>query len=97
MKFLLIVIIFIYTVPQNLFGQSFQKPKLIVSIVVDQMRAEYLYRFQDNYTENGFKRLICEASMLKMVGYWIVIPWYFGAVNTKKAGNQNCKSSVVGI
>jgi predicted AlkP superfamily pyrophosphatase or phosphodiesterase len=65
MKLLFIVIIFIYTVPQNLFGQSSQKPKLIVGIVVDQMRAEYLYRFQDNYTENGFKRLIREGFNVK--------------------------------
>ena len=27
-------------------------PKLVIGIVIDQMRAEYLYRFQSNYGEN---------------------------------------------
>lgn len=34
------------------------RPKLIVGIVVDQMRWDYLYRFYDRYQENGFKRLL---------------------------------------
>ncbi|MDR1877377.1 MAG: alkaline phosphatase family protein [Flavobacteriaceae bacterium] len=35
-----------------------ERPKLIVGIVVDQMRMEYLYRFNPYFSENGFKRLI---------------------------------------
>ena len=35
-----------------------QRPKLVVGIVVDQMKMEYLYRFQNDFSENGFKRLI---------------------------------------
>ena len=38
-----------------------EKPKLVVGIVVDQMRWDYLYRFQDRYTEDGFKRLLNEG------------------------------------
>ncbi|MEQ8473172.1 MAG: alkaline phosphatase family protein [Marinoscillum sp.] len=38
-------------------GQSNQ-PKLVVGIVVDQMRQDYLIRFYDNYGEGGFKRLM---------------------------------------
>ncbi|MEC3908503.1 alkaline phosphatase family protein [Tamlana sp. 2201CG12-4] len=33
-------------------------PKLVVGIVVDQMRYDYLERFYDYYEEEGFKRLI---------------------------------------
>lgn len=33
-------------------------PKLIVNIVVDQMRQDYLYRFWDLYGEDGFKKLV---------------------------------------
>ena len=50
---------------QLTFAQTSEKPKLIVGIVVDQMRMEYLYRFQDNYTENGFKKLIRNGYNLK--------------------------------
>lgn len=34
------------------------RPKLVVGIVVDQMRWDYLYRYYDRYGENGFKRLL---------------------------------------
>lgn len=40
-------------------AQTVQRPKLVVGIVVDQMRWDYLYRYYDRYSENGgFKRLI---------------------------------------
>lgn len=35
-----------------------QRPKLVVGIVVDQMKMEYLYRFSDDFSANGFKRLM---------------------------------------
>lgn len=34
------------------------KPKIIVGIVVDQMRWDYLYRFKDLYQADGFNRMI---------------------------------------
>ena len=33
-------------------------PKLVVGIVVDQMRYDYLYAYWDKYSENGFKKLM---------------------------------------
>ena len=38
-----------------------KKPKLIVGLVVDQMRWDFLYRFSNRYTEGGFKRLVREG------------------------------------
>lgn len=35
-----------------------QSPKLVVGIVVDQMRYDYLTRFWNHYGEGGFKRLV---------------------------------------
>ena len=37
------------------------RPKLVVGLVVDQMRWDYLYRFYDRYQSNGFKRLLNEG------------------------------------
>jgi predicted AlkP superfamily pyrophosphatase or phosphodiesterase len=37
------------------------KPKLVVGLVVDQMRWDYLYRYNDLYTSGGFKRLMSEG------------------------------------
>lgn len=42
------------------FAQQDQ-PKLVVGIIVDQMRYDYLYRFYDDYSENGFKKILNEG------------------------------------
>ena len=39
-------------------SQSMARPKLVVGIVIDQMRYDYLYRYHDKYTTNGFRRLM---------------------------------------
>lgn len=46
-----------------------QTPKLVVGIVVDQMRQEYLYRFESKFGSGGFNRLINEGFMLKNAHY----------------------------
>ena len=38
-----------------------QQPKLVVGIVVDQMRFDYLTRYWNDYGDDGFKRLIFEG------------------------------------
>lgn len=37
------------------------KPKLVVGLVIDQMRWDYLYRFNALYGSNGFKRLLSQG------------------------------------
>ena len=47
------------TSAQNLAGDPLaSRPKLVVGIVVDQMRYDYLTRFWDHYGEGGFKRMV---------------------------------------
>ncbi|MCB0699372.1 MAG: alkaline phosphatase family protein [Chitinophagaceae bacterium] len=38
-----------------------ERPKLVVGIVVDQMRWDYLYRYYDRYTAGGFRRMMNEG------------------------------------
>lgn len=55
----------------NVFGQKKSKdvntdhlrtsPKLVVGIIVDQMRYDYLTRFWNHFDEGGFKRLVNEG------------------------------------
>ena len=40
---------------------TLQRPKLVVGIVVDQMRYDYFYRFYDKYSVGGFKRMLNEG------------------------------------
>ncbi|MGK0446973.1 MAG: putative AlkP superfamily pyrophosphatase or phosphodiesterase [Polaribacter sp.] len=52
-----------------------QKPKLVVGIVIDQMRYDYLTRFTDRFGENGFKRLLNNGFSIENA-YYNCIPTY---------------------
>ncbi len=41
------------------------KPKLVIGIIVDQMRYDYLTRFYNKYSDGGFKRLMIDGYNLK--------------------------------
>jgi predicted AlkP superfamily pyrophosphatase or phosphodiesterase len=61
----------------TIFAGAQDRPKLVVGIVVDQMRQEYLYRFEGKYGEGGFKRLMNNGFMLTNAHYNYV-PTYTG-------------------
>jgi predicted AlkP superfamily pyrophosphatase or phosphodiesterase len=42
-------------------AQNLSRPKLVVGMVVDQMRWDYLYRYYDRYSSSGFKRMLAEG------------------------------------
>ncbi len=44
-------------------------PRLVVGIVVDQMRYDYLERFAENFGEGGFKRLLGEGTSYANCNY----------------------------
>lgn len=52
-------------------------PKLVVGIVVDQMRTDYIYRYWDRFGSGGFKRLVNEGFFCKNTHYNYV-PTYTG-------------------
>lgn len=53
------------------------KPKLVVGVVVDQMRFDYLTRFESHYSDGGFKRFKREGFEAKNLHYNYV-PTYTG-------------------
>ena len=63
-------LIFAVAVSVSLPAQSLQRPKLVVGIVIDQMRWDFLYRYYNRYADDGgFKRLInqgfsCENTLV---------------------------------
>ncbi|MCB7481261.1 alkaline phosphatase PafA [Christiangramia sediminis] len=54
-----------------------EKPKLVVGIVVDQMRYDYLTRFWDQFGEEGFKRLVNNGYNFKN-NHFNYVPTYTG-------------------
>ncbi len=63
----IIAIVSVVLFAQLLVAQN--RPKLVVGIVVDQMRQEYLYRYENKFGANGFKRFMNEGFMLKNAHY----------------------------
>jgi len=68
-----VVLIITYFLPISLFAQqntaTVQRPKLVVGLVIDQMRWDYLYRYYDRYSTGGFRRLLkggfsCENTLI---------------------------------
>ena len=57
------------------------KPKLVVGIVIDQMRYDYIYRYWDKFGNGGFKRLVNEGFFCRNTNYNYV-PTYTGPGHT---------------
>jgi len=78
--FIVIIVLFI---TNTSFSQSIYKenPKLVVGIVVDQMRYDYLIRFYDKYGEGGFKRLMNDGFNCKNT-HFNYIPTYTAVGHT---------------
>ena len=70
--FALAVIFFVSCKKQE---KATTKPKLVVGIVVDQMRYDYLTRYIDRFGEGGFKRLLKNGFSIEN-GHFNYIPTY---------------------
>ncbi len=56
---------------------ALKQPKLVVGIVVDQMRHDYIYRYWDKYGNGGFKKIVNEGYFYRNAHYNYV-PTYTG-------------------
>ncbi len=64
MKRLFLAIVILSLLSTSILAQStLERPKLVVGMVLDQMRWDYLYRYFDRYADKGgFKRLLKEGN-----------------------------------
>ncbi|HEY9117004.1 MAG TPA: alkaline phosphatase PafA [Roseivirga sp.] len=60
--------IFILVLSLNVQAQT-ERPKLVVGIVVDQMKQEYIWRFENDFGDGGFRRLMNDGFMAKNAHY----------------------------
>ncbi|MBA3829057.1 MAG: alkaline phosphatase family protein [Taibaiella sp.] len=65
----LIAIVITITACKERNEKTLPRPKLVIGLVVDQMRWDYLYRYYDRYGKDGFKRLMnngynCQHTMI---------------------------------
>ncbi|MEI6865965.1 alkaline phosphatase PafA [Flavicella sp.] len=65
-----ILILFLFLISFKIsYSQKTNKPKLVIGLVIDQMRYDYLYRFSEKYGDKGFKRLLKEGFHLENTHY----------------------------
>jgi len=69
---LLVSCIILQAQTKNQANDRMERPKLVVGIVVDQMRWDFLYRYYSKYENGGFKRLLnegfaCENTMINYI------------------------------
>lgn len=62
-------------------AQDVDRPKLVVGVMVDQMRWDYLYRYYDRYGEDGFKRLLSQGFSMENT-YIDYLPTYTAVGHT---------------
>lgn len=78
MKKILVLLLLTQTLfAQKRSGPALKQPKLVVGIVVDQMRHDYIYRYWDKYSKGGFKKLVGEGYFFRNAHYNYV-PTYTG-------------------
>lgn len=71
-------------------------PKLYLNIVVDQLRTDYLYEFENLYCEGGFKRLLSNGKVYDNVYYAFDNIDRASAVATLVTGTNPYVSGIVG-
>ena len=74
-KFIRLILIFSAFYLSTTSAQN--KPKLVVGIVIDQMRYDYLYRYENKYGKGGFKKLMQEGFHCKN-NHYNYVPTYTG-------------------
>lgn len=72
-----LVLVNLVTAQNKSASKETTNPKLVVGIVVDQMRYDYLTRFYNKYGEGGFKRMMNEGFNCKN-NHFNYVPTYTG-------------------
>lgn len=68
-KLLFVLIIIPFNICISLAQAPPQRPKLVVGIVIDQMRYDYVYKYWNKFGEDGFKKLVNDGSFCRNVHY----------------------------
>ena len=71
-------------------------PRLVVQVVVDQLRTDYLEAFSPLYGENGFRKLQREGSVYHQAEYPFALPDRASAVAALMSGSTPYENGIVG-
>lgn len=72
-------------------------PRLVVNIVIDQLRTDYMDAFLPLYGEKGFKRLLREGRVYRQAEYPFAAPDRASAIASLMCGNSPYEHGIVGM
>lgn len=91
MKKLFLSLILISVLANTMFSQQrmaipSEKPKLIVEIIVSQMRYDYVHRYWNKFGEDGFKMLVNDGAFCKNAKYNYLLTQSYPGIATIATG-----------
>ncbi len=93
--FSLIVLISISVNAQQNRAIPSEKPKLIVEIVVSQMRFDYITRYWDKFSDGGFKLLVNEGANCKNARYNYLLTQPYPGISTISTGTNPSMHGII--
>lgn len=72
-----------------------EKPKLIVEIVVSQMRFDYITRYWDKFSDGGFKLLVNEGASCKNARYNYLLTQPYPGISTISTGTNPSMHGII--
>ena len=77
-------------------GNDSMVPKVVVNILIDQLRSDYVTAFMPLYGEDGFKRLLRDGRVYSQAEYPMASPDRASAAATIAAGTSPANHGVIG-
>ncbi|HUS85601.1 MAG TPA: alkaline phosphatase family protein [Bacteroidales bacterium] len=97
--YLTIILVLLPVSVRDLVAQSAyippEKPKLVIGIVIEQFRYDYIDKFWDIFSDNGFRRLINEGTFCKNASYDFFFTQSAPAHATLSTGTDPGKHGIV--
>lgn len=90
------IVVAMASAPFSANAMNGETPKVVVSIVVDQLRADYLQKYMHLYCEDGFKKLISEGRIYTNGYYSFSDPDRSSAVATMYSGTPPYYHGITG-
>jgi Uncharacterized proteins of the AP superfamily len=92
---ILLLFISLNSYSQNSRALPPDKPKLIVQIVVSQMRYDFIHRYWSNFSEDGFRVLVNEGTFCKNARYNYLLTQSAPGIATFETGAQPATHGIV--
>ncbi len=72
-----------------------EKPKLVIILVVEQMRNDYLQRYWEKFESNGFKRLVNEGTYFRNASYGYMLNHTGSGIATLMTGSNPSSHGII--